>query len=241
MIRDTGRTKITKTGTASMTIMNREERAARRQEIAEAIRDGKQIADVSRKFKVGASTVKSACVEHGVEIPRQEARPAQKPGDDFLQILAWLIEGYDAAEISDDMGCTRQYVSLVKQRAKAMGIFDAIRKLGKEVPERADQGAMTDATKFAVVSLALGGEPQGQIAETCGLHIATVNKIIQGAKAAGLMKFAKESKVRIPKKMQIVAALLNKTTTNHEIAKKFKTSVGLVDVVIREMKEVGIL
>jgi transposase len=227
-----------------MPAMTREELADRRKKIADAVREGKQIADICKKFGIGLTTVKNACREHNVEIDRKQVRSHEKqPGTEVLRIVAWLIQGYNSAEIAEDAGVTRQYVSQVKQRATEAGVFQAIGSLEKAVPEQ-DRGGVSDVTKFAVASLALDGETQQNIANTCDLHIATVNKILQSAKAAGLMKFSRELRVRIPKKMKIIAALLDKKnsgTTNHEIAKKLRVHISMVDVVIREMKEAGIL
>jgi transposase len=48
--------------------------AARREAMADAVRDGATVAQVARRFRVGDRTVRAACLAHGFEAPRWLAK-----------------------------------------------------------------------------------------------------------------------------------------------------------------------
>jgi len=54
--------------------MTHEEKRERREMISKAIKDGRQIPEVCRLFKVGVRTVYDACREFGVDLPDRRVR-----------------------------------------------------------------------------------------------------------------------------------------------------------------------
>jgi transposase len=181
-----------------MPTMTREELADRRKKIADAVREGKHVAEVCKKFGIGLTTVKNACREHGVKVDRKQTRMSdEKPATETLRIVAWLIQGYSGSEIAADAGVTRQYVNQVKQRATEAGIFEAVKSLDRAIPDVVSAVKLTDETKFKVLRLLLEGALRyDEIGAETGIHKATVSEIAQVAKEAGLLKFAEHNRTR---------------------------------------------
>lgn len=97
----------------------------RRRRMAVAVSSGREVAEVAEAFEVSAETVRAACVECGVPVPRQPctsvrgevARPRT------LAIIADLLNTGDAcAAIAERHGVTRAWVSGLANRCIEAGI-----------------------------------------------------------------------------------------------------------------------
>lgn len=167
--------------------MTREERAQRRRDIAAEVADGAAVGEVARKYSVSVSMVANACQEHNVAPPKLARNGSTQQR---LQIVAWLIGGYTGGEIAEDLGVSRQYVSQVRQQAKDAGVFEAVEKLGKAIPEPSQK--LSNEVKFSVLVAIMTGEQTFQaIADEFGLHISTVFELSRVAREAGMEAFAR--------------------------------------------------
>jgi DNA-binding CsgD family transcriptional regulator len=103
----------------------------RRRQIAEAVRAGKPPGEIARQFGVSLTTVRMACTENGVPMPRIVAeRPKKIPPVGRLRramrILAELLAGEKSYEqIGARHGVTRQAIFLLKEQAAREGVFEA--------------------------------------------------------------------------------------------------------------------
>jgi len=82
------------------TALQHKQAAERRRKIAQEIQQGKDAATVAQEFGVALTTVGNACKEHGVEYSTGRTAQRRQPNHQMLQIVAWLIEGYNGADIA---------------------------------------------------------------------------------------------------------------------------------------------
>lgn len=103
--------------------MSREERQARRKEIAEFVKAGNSSGEAAQKFKVSIGTVQSAVVEFfGVQ-------REQKPTIEYaMKVAAGFMLGKQDSEIADEVGITREWVRYIRKKAEAAGFFRALKQ-----------------------------------------------------------------------------------------------------------------
>ena len=100
--------------------MTHEQRSARRQQIAEHVRDaGDTIGDAARLFGVSIATVRSACLEYRVKWP--DSTHEKHVGS--LELIAAMFDSTKSlAEIADSRNVSRQRVSRLFVDAVKAGI-----------------------------------------------------------------------------------------------------------------------
>lgn len=116
--------------------MTHEERAARRKQIAEYVRERLHEHDpcggAAQAFGVGLHTVYNACDEHGVPRPKKTGNTGgeiKRPGT--LAIIARLCIGDETlTEIAESVGITKQRVSQIYTEARDAGIPVRVRAPG---------------------------------------------------------------------------------------------------------------
>lgn len=109
-----------------MTTMTRDERAARRLRIAQAVEGGWSLARTAKYFGVTPQHVRTSCFEHGVPVPRQD--PRWSVGQSLK--IAASLQGSDPsigfAAIARGLHVTRERVRQVYHEARRVGL-----KVGK--------------------------------------------------------------------------------------------------------------
>ena len=101
--------------------MTHTERAARRQQIAEAVATGLDVARVACNFGVSCECAYMACREHGVATSGRRGAPPRAMRK--LRIIADMLNTRgNYAAIARRHGVTRQYASLIAQQAIAAGM-----------------------------------------------------------------------------------------------------------------------
>jgi hypothetical protein len=117
--------------------MSHEQRIERRKKIADDFRkllekgiDIKECyARTARKYGITTTTVKQACIEHQIKIPRMnnlEPGSKTKPSSQTLMIIADLIRGKKMSDIARDRNLTRQRIFLIKGEAERAGVILAV-------------------------------------------------------------------------------------------------------------------
>jgi transposase len=107
--------------------MNHSERAERRRKIAVYVQqhDG-DISKAAVKFKVTESTVKSACLEHGVETRNR----VRRQGTTIYTIIADLQKGGTVADIANKLNVSKQRISLARKTCLEHGIVLKVSRSG---------------------------------------------------------------------------------------------------------------
>ncbi len=105
------------------TAMSRPERAKRRKQIAEMVRKTGDVEATARRFSVTIPWARMACLEHHVELPPPLAsRPMR---ESTLAIIAELIAGTRACELTRKFGVSRQRISEIKHKAMRVNLIKA--------------------------------------------------------------------------------------------------------------------
>ena len=121
----------------SLRAMSHEQRIDRRRKIADDFRklmekglDIKECyARTARKYGITTTTVKQACLEHQVKIPRMnnlEPKSKTKPSSQTLMIIADLVRGKKMSDIARQRNLTRQRIFLIKSEAEQAGLMQAV-------------------------------------------------------------------------------------------------------------------
>lgn len=122
---------------ASLRGMSHEQRIERRKRMADDFRklmekgiDIKECyARTARKYGITTTTVKQACIEHQIKIPRMnnlERGSKTKPSSQTLMIIADLIRGKKMSDIARERNLTRQRIFLIKGEAEQAGLMQAV-------------------------------------------------------------------------------------------------------------------
>lgn len=117
--------------------MSRQQRIERRKKVADDFRkllekgvDIKECyAKTARKYGITITTVKQACLDHDVKIPRMnnlEPGSKTKPSSQTLTIIADLIRGKKMSDIARERNLTRQRIFLIKSEAEQAGVMQAV-------------------------------------------------------------------------------------------------------------------
>jgi hypothetical protein len=111
--------------------LTHEEREARRKKIAARMIEigpsAEGVSILAREFSVTVSTVRQACKEHRVKIPRPERAVVNRLQN--FALIADLIAGeLSQTEIADKHKITRQFVGDTIRKCREHGIFDAVKK-----------------------------------------------------------------------------------------------------------------
>jgi DNA invertase Pin-like site-specific DNA recombinase len=121
----------------SLKSMSRQQRIERRKKVADDFRkllekgvDLKECyARTARKYGITVATVKKACLDHDVKIPRMnnlEPGSRTKPSSQTLMIIADLIRGKKMTDIARERNLTRQRIFLIKAEAEQAGLMRAV-------------------------------------------------------------------------------------------------------------------
>lgn len=105
-------------------MMTHGESRQRRVEIASAITEGDNRADVARRFNVTPSWVRQACYEHGVKCPRQK----YSVGVNSFRVLAGLRDGKTLEAVGKDVALTTERVRQIKDEAVEYGVLEWVDK-----------------------------------------------------------------------------------------------------------------
>lgn len=99
--------------------MNHQTLALRRAEMAGAISRGESVEDVAKKFDVSQNTVRMACTEYEVAVPRKVYK---RNNSAMLRILhAMIYESAKDAELAAKFSLTRQAINLFRKQACSVG------------------------------------------------------------------------------------------------------------------------
>lgn len=102
--------------------LSHEERTARRKAMADDLASGMGIGEVAKKYGVSTWTVRRACDENSVQIPRKPCQRLQALSiKRIVTAVKLLTEGHAQQTVADYLGVTKQYINQV---AKAMKEVD---------------------------------------------------------------------------------------------------------------------
>lgn len=126
--------------------MTHEDRRRRRREMVKFVRErirageaNSALNDAAGKYKVHAHTVRLACLEAGLRLPRQISPNVGRPAKAALKVLADLIEHpeWTLAAIGVRHDLTRQRVHQIKQDAAKHGVLAAVECRVREAKRKA--------------------------------------------------------------------------------------------------------
>ena len=101
------------------------ERAERRKQMAEAVRDGKSVAEVAKEFKMSTLAVKKACNAFGVAYSTQYTDVTKAS---VYAVLTKLVQEFSQTEIASEFNVSRQCVNAIFMKAQLAGLWNAIEK-----------------------------------------------------------------------------------------------------------------
>lgn len=100
--------------------MTHEERAERRRQIAECVKQGENPSTVASEFGVTIETVKNACYEYTVQFPKITKNSLSSS----LEIIAQLMKGdINQNVLAERFKVSKQRISQIRQEAIKAGII----------------------------------------------------------------------------------------------------------------------
>lgn len=97
--------------------LSHEERAERRKQIAEFCKNN-SVADAAKRFGLTSGTIRSACIEHGVQPIRD---PSSTGTVQTMRILKRLLDGETQVKLAGEYRVSRQRVQQIQKTAEEAG------------------------------------------------------------------------------------------------------------------------